>query len=364
MRRVISYSLKSFRIALVLPILPRYVLREVLGMYVLGVALFVILQVTDIISTTVGKAIEHQASIQEALTAFLAYLPTLMNRSLVLAIPFAILLAFSRLQRDSEIKAMQAAGTRPLRLVWPLALPFAVVAMVAFWNAATIAPAGLQKWDDTWYGIFGSAPIISEMKYTYAPPGALFYAGQVIPDSTGRRARLNGVMVQRGNETLTAQSGEWDAETKSWILEAPWVARVGKIPYQEARPVIIPQKDTLQAPPKEAKKVSNAVLRDTLANKRLSKEDQRLYQHQLAARYADPLTAIIFALAAGVLGLLIRSRVVATATVIVFVISFYVVWTIMPELARSGGLNPVLAAWVPNILFMCLALWLMWRLRR
>lgn len=344
--------------------LPRYVLREVLRMYLAGLALFLILQMTDALSSTVGKALTYKATFAEAGTAFLGILPTFVNRSLVLAVPFGILLGLSRLQRDSEVKALLAAGVRPLSVVWPLLLPFALVGALAFVNAGSVVPAGLDRWDRTWYGIFGMAtPIPSQDRYTYAPPGALYYAGRVLNDSGGQSAQLSGVMVQRGDEILTAQTGRWDAAARTWVLDSPWVTRTGKAPAQQTGPVTVPQQDRLEPPPPDPKKISNAQLRAELARGDLGREARRDYSYQLAARYADPFTPVAFALAAGALGLLFRSRAAATAAVIVFIAGFYVLWETMPTLARSGAIGPEVAAWLPSVLFTLIGLGLAWRLR-
>ena len=346
------------------PRLPRYVLREVLQKYLAGVALFVILQMTDTLSTTVGKAMAYHATFAEAGTAFLSILPNVLNRSLVLAVPFAILLGLSRLQKDSEIKAMLAAGVRPLSVVWPLLLPCLLVGALVFWNAGSIVPAGLARWEQTWLTIYGSGtPLPSQDKYTYAPQGALYYAGRVIPDPSGKTAQLSGVMVQRGNETLTASTGTWDASRKTWTLDNPWTARQGQNPAQTIGQLSVPQDDTLQPPPPNPLKVSNKELRATLSSNTLSRDARREYTYQLAARYADPFTPLAFALAAGALGLLFRSRVAATAAVVVFITLFYVLWITMPPLAKAGALNPVLAAWLPSLSFLLVGAVLAWRLR-
>lgn len=144
-------------------------------MYGAGLALLLALQFADTLSSTLGKAIAYRATASESATAFLAILPTIFNRALVLSVPFAILLGLSRLQRDSELKAAFAAGIRPLSLVWPLLLPFTLVGALAFWNAGTVVPAGLDRWDKTWYSIFNvPEKIPTRDNYTYAPPGALY----------------------------------------------------------------------------------------------------------------------------------------------------------------------------------------------
>ncbi|WP_216323708.1 LptF/LptG family permease [Deinococcus aestuarii] len=345
-------------------ILIRSVLREVLRWYAAGLALFLILQLADLLSTVAGLLLSYDAALGEAMAAVGALAPNILNRSLVLAVPFAVLLAFGRLQGDSELKAMFAAGVRPLGLVWPLALPFVLVSAVAFVNAGYVVPAGQARWDKAWYRIFGQVPPPpTQDNYTYAPPGALFYAGRVRNDSGGTVARLDGVLVQRGEETVTAQSGTWDTGKRIWTVTDAWVTRPRQDPRQVKGPLVFPQGDTLSPPQPPANKVSTPELRKRLGAARLTLGERRDYTFQLAARVADPLTPVVFALAAGALGLLIRNRAAAFAAVLVFIVVFYVVWTTVPQLARAGALAPTLGAWLPNLLFLLFASSLAWRLR-
>ena len=48
---------------------------------------------------------------------------------------------------------------------------------------------------------------------------------------------------------------------------------------------------------------------------------------------------------------------------VVFVGLFYVLWIMAPQFARVGALPPVLAAWLPNLVFLAVAAVLAWRLR-
>ncbi|MEF2279932.1 LptF/LptG family permease [Deinococcus sp. YIM 134068] len=345
-------------------LLIRSVLREVLRWYAAGLALFLILQLADILSTVAGLLLVHDATLGEVLTAVGAYAPTILNRALVLAVPLAVLLAFGRLQSDSELKAMFAAGVRPLALVWPLALPFVLVGAVAYVNAGYVVPAGLERWDRAWYGIYGTVPPPpTQDNYTYAPPGALFYAGRVRNPEGGTVAQLDGVLVQRGAETVTAQTGTWDTGKGTWTLQNAWITRPGEDPRQAKGPLSFPQGDTLAPPPPPANKVSTPELHKRLASGRLTPEQRRDYTFQLAARLADPVTPVVFALAAGALGLFLRNRAAAFAAVLVFLVAFYVLWTTVPQLARAGAVQPVLAAWLPNLVFLLFAGLLAWRLR-
>ncbi|WP_261663371.1 LptF/LptG family permease [Deinococcus sp. Marseille-Q6407] len=344
--------------------LTRYILLDVLKWYVMGFLLFVVLQMTDVISQTAGVFLNYHASPQQALSTLLYNLPTLLNRSLVLAVPFAVLLSFGRMQGDSEIKAMYASGVRPLSLVWPLALPFLVVGALTFWNSGWVAPWANARWYDAWYDIYGMTPQppTKEM-YAYSEGETLFYAGRVSSSEQAQQALLNGVMVQRGNEVITADSGVWNTAAQTWTLTDPWVTRPGGVPQQTSGPLTLAEKDTLAPPRPEADQLSSAQLRADLTDPELQGAERRTLEHQLASRTADSFTAVIFALAAGLLGLLMPNRAWAFAAVLLVIVVYYVPWTLGPQLAAGGALSPALVAWLPNLIFIVLAAALAWRLR-
>ena len=177
------------------------------------------------------------------------------------------------------------------------------------------------------------------------------------------RVQLAGVMVQRGNEVLTADTGTWNTAAQTWTLTGAWVVRSGGAPEPVPGLVTLPQKDTLAPPRPEADQLSSARLRADLTDPELQGAERRTLEHQLASRTADSFTAVIFALAAGLLGLLMPNRAWAFAAVLLVIVVYYVPWTMGPQLAAGGALSPALVAWLPNLIFIVLAAALAWRLR-
>ena len=129
------------------------------------------------------------------------------------------------------------------------------------------------------------------------------------------------------------------------------------------RPLTLAQKDTLAPPRPEADKLSSDAIRAELASPDLAGAERRTLEYQLAGRTADSFTAMIFALAAGLLGLLMPNRAWAFAAVLLVIVVYYVPWTLGPQLAASGALTPALVAWLPNLIFVLLAAVLAWRLK-
>ncbi|MFC4452533.1 LptF/LptG family permease [Deinococcus sonorensis] len=344
--------------------LPLYVLREVLPWYLGGLLLFLSLQMTDSLTSTVGYLITYRVGLGQGLLLFLNQLPLIFNRCLVLAVPFAVLLAFGRLAKDSEFKAMFSAGVAPTRALWPLLLPAAVIGVFAWYNAGWLTPATQARWWNAWYGVYGvQPPPPSQDRYAFAQGDTLFTAGRVQNDRHSQSAQLIGVLIQRGQETYTASSGVWDAAKQTWSISNGWVVGQDGVPRQMVAPLTLPQHDVLKQPPTPPNQTSTPALRARLAADQTDSPDRRDAAFELSRRSADPVTPLAFALAAGALGLLIRNRAWAAGSVILFIFSFYVLWSTVPQLAREGALTPDLAAWLPNLVFISLGLLLTWRLR-
>lgn len=353
--------------------LPLYVLKEVLPWYLGGVLLFLILQMTDVLSTTAGALLSYRVGLGQAAGLLANQLPGLLNRCLVLSVPFALLLAFGRLAKDSEFKAAAAAGVRPLALLVPLALPALLIGALAYYNAGWLTPTSQARWWNAWYGVYNqSPPPPSTERYAYAQGDTFFSAGRVQNEDNSKRAQLSGVLVVQGDTIYSAQSGTWDASAHTWTLPGGTSVMADGVPRPLPGPLVLPQRDVLKRPDTPPDQTSTPELKSQLAvlngsrdasGEAAPSQEQRTLSFELSRRVADPFTPLAFALAAGALGLLISNRAWAAASVILFIFGFYVLWSTAPSLAQAGALSPVLAAWLPNVVFLLLGGGLAWRLR-
>lgn len=350
--------------------LSRYVLREVWPMYLGGVLLFYFLQMTDIISGAAGTFMTYHTGLLKALSLLSYMLPRILNICLVVAVPFALLLAYGRLGKDSEIKALYASGVQPLRLVTPLFVPALLVGVVVFYNASYVAPAGFHKyWDSFYTQVFNQpVPPPTTNGYAYSEGGSLYTAGLVVagqnqavgsPDI----AALTGVVVRTAQGTYSAPSGLWDSARHIWTLPSgTFVDNAGRI-QNLTSPVVLPQNDIMSRPPRPTMQSTSDELREQVRTLPPHTENSRRAAFELSRRLADAFTPLIFVLAAGTLGLSLSSRAWAIGSVILFLVVFYAIYSTMPQLAAVGALGAGAAAWLPNVVFALLGLYLAWRLR-
>lgn len=342
-----------------------YVLGEVLPLYVGGLLLFLTLLTTDKITSVAGVFIRNHAPFSLAVQLYLTYLPGFADQALTLAVPFAVLLAFGRLGKDSEIKAALATGVRPLMLLLPLLGAALLVSVGVYLNTSLLTPAGNARYQAVIYRIFYNtdpAPPQTDL-YAKAIGGRLYYAGSVRPrPGAAGTADLFGAMVQGAEGTYTAQNGTWDGNAKTWTLYDAWQVDPQGVPHFLRGQSTFPQTDRVAVPEAPPEQLSFAALRARLADPGVDARQHRQDLYEWQRRFANALAALGFAFTAGALGLILRDRAWSFGALVLLVFGYWVLWSSMPQLVAAAALSPVLAAWLPDALLVLVGLLFLRRL--
>ena len=129
-RRSSARAFTTFRLFTTHPhsvkILDRYILRELLVPFVLGLAVFTSILLIVRILKLVEMVVNRGVPLVQILKLFSYILPAFLEVTVPMALLLAILVAFGRLSSDSEIVALRAAGISLYRLLRPVG-GFAVV---------------------------------------------------------------------------------------------------------------------------------------------------------------------------------------------------------------------------------------------
>lgn len=342
-------------------ILPRYIWREVFILYCVGVLILLILQTNDTLTSAAGIAIRNKTPLGILGELLLYRLPYFIYVALPFGLPFAILLTFGRLAKDSELKVIYASGIRPLALIVPLVLFGGLVSVVSFWNNNAVRPIATQTYNQVLYKLwYNQAP----PRYTtlYIEPdgttGNLFYAGSLQEDTTSplKLTRIYGAMVRTPEATYTAPSGIWNQATKQWELSGVWEYR-----KPEIAPVFYPKKvfayqEEFKPFLKEPETQSLTELKASISDTSLPSLEQRQALFEYYRRFSDSLAPLVFAFASAVLGLLLRNRSWAFASVIVMLFGYWVIYAAVPQFVLLDALPVLLSAWLPNVILLLCAL--------
>src|SRR5216683_7953184 len=114
-------------------ILTRYVLREVLGSALIGVAVFSFILFTRDLGRILELVVRNSAPLPSVAQIFLFTLPVALTYTIPMGVLVGILIGLGRLAADSEITAMRASGIG----VWTFLRIISIFAVTA-WALALV----------------------------------------------------------------------------------------------------------------------------------------------------------------------------------------------------------------------------------
>ena len=331
--------------------LGRYLLREVAGLYLVGVAALCLLLSIDLLSVLARFLLEQNASLGTVARLLLYKLPWFLHLTLPIGVMFAVLVAVGRWVRDAELKAAFAGAVAPGQLLLPM------VAFGAMVSGLSIGVNGyLEPWGEAAYEreiqsfIFARPPTASQLDAAFFIDGSgTFYAGRVRAERDDpTRAELQGVLVLLSDgRTVTAPSGVWDSEARLWQLTEARITAVGASLSRPTGSLTLPfaleatAAQTLARPTQQTLSELNALAQELGA----AGAARGAALFELHRRLADASSAVLFALAAGALALRMRGRSGALVWTIALVVAFWGAWTLTGALYERGVLEPLIAAW-------------------
>jgi lipopolysaccharide export system permease protein len=337
--------------------LQRYLLRETLSLYLLGVLLFVGLITFDLLSSLSGAFLRAKTPVVEIVQMVAYRVPHTLGIALPLGLVFALLVALARWIRQSELKATYAAGVPPQTFIAPVLVLGVVVGAVVLLNEGWLKPIAQERFEALQYRIYyGSEPSGVLNDRTYTPPGlGVYYAQRIYPPAQGKSgSRLEGIrVVEPGGSIWSAEQGVW--VDGAWRLQKAYrVDPSGKIYQEDEHPLPFPVGVQPRAISYEAMRMSDlhAVARADPAA-----------QFPLARRYANAAGTVVLAWLAIVIGLSLRESAWAFIAVVGLIFGYWTLFTLSSQLARFD-LWGAYGAWLPNIVYSGLALLGTWRLSR
>jgi len=357
-------------------ILDRYLVREMSGPFAFGVLAFVLLFVSANVLFELAQVIsELGISLWTASELFLLRLPRLIVYTFPLATLVAILVTFGRLGGDSEIVAMHAGGVSFRRLVAPMVAVGLIVSLAAAAFNEYVVPAanrraeGIVREANARAGKMGQENVYLR-ESSKGQTTRLIYAER-LDVQTGEMTRPTITWFEKGRPVMVtvAERGRWSGS--KWemlrgvnhLLEsewpttwpfAQWTTEFGTSPRQIAQQARNPSEMTYR----ELREYIRYALR----------QDQPTAEAELRLHhiFSIPFASLVFALVAAPLGLRSHRGGSAIGLGIAILIGFgyYVIWNYLAILAQEGGLSPLWAAWLPNLVTGAIGVALILRVRK
>ncbi|HEU4884241.1 MAG TPA: LptF/LptG family permease [Longimicrobium sp.] len=354
-------------------LLDRYVMRQFLVtffMLVMGLPLlFIIGDITDNIDTYMDRGI----ALRRLGLAYVYQFPQFMVYAFPIAALVATVFTIGGLTRHQEITAAKAGGVSFWRLFIPIGLLSILLSAGAF-GLSEVVPASLRK----------AAALRGEAVTTTANGPRINFVFQTEREGvlTARRldaatGELNEVSLERNatakapGKHLFARRAVW-RQRGGWRFEDGWNRTLLADGREEAEkfdtlsiPGLIEQPEDLMAEPRDPEQMRYAEVTRFVGAIERSGGDALPLRVEQALKLSVPLAVIVIVLFGAPL-VTSSSRGGAAYGVGIslgITIVYMLLFRVGKALGSSGAIDPNLAAWGPNLLFLVAGLILMLRVR-
>jgi lipopolysaccharide export system permease protein len=355
-----------------LTILDRYIIRKFLGTYLFAIALILAITVMFDINEKIDAFIKAplHATIFDY---FLNFLPYFANQFSPLFTFIAVIFFTSKMAGNSEIIAILSSGMSYRRMMRPYMISAAIIAIVTFLLAAyVIPPANVKRIAFTNTYVRDKSVNSSSNVQMQVSPGVVAYIGDYNTfNNHGSRFSLDKFEGKRLCSRLTARELEWKGGY-SWTVIDYTIRDFGEkreiikngarldtvIPLEPADFVISKTDQETLTTPELARYVKKQRSRGVSSVKQFEIEYHRRFA---ACAAAFILTIIGVSLSSrkvkGGMGMNIGIGLVLSFTYIIFM-------TLTQSFAINGMTSPLVAMWIPNLVYSLIALYLYFRASR
>ena len=346
-----------------------YIIKKFLGTYFLSILLIVCVAVVFDFTEKLDNFIAHEASAYDVITKYyMRFVPYFANLFSPLFVFISVIFFTSKMAYDSEIIAMISGGMSFKRLMRPYFISAGFIAIMIFVLGGTIIPnSNKVRFDFEDQYISSRKKDMDKDIHMELEPDVYVYVERFSSRNyTGRNFALesykDGEMVSR----ITANSMRYVKKTDTWKLFS-CVTRTfdGETEHIEKAATI---DTTLNLVPDDLVKLKRFY--ETMTNRELKEHIDRQkmrgidnyteYVVERHRRISSPFSALVLAL----IGVSLSSRKVRGGSSlhigIGFTLSFsYILFeTVMSSFAVNGNADPLLAAWLPNVIYALIGVYL------
>lgn len=354
-----------------LKILDRYIIRKFLGTYLFAIALIIIIVVVFDAAEKIDDFIELKAPLSAVVfDYYFNFIPFFINQFSGLFTFIAVIFFTSKLAYQTEIIAILSSGVSFNRLMWPYFLSATMIFFLSLTLSLWIIPGANEKrinFESQYLRKGRRAQTYDQHIYRQIHPGTYAYIRGFRGDT--QRASYLAIEKYENNEIvgmLEAGDATFDQETKRWsaskYISREFDGELEKFEVHENLDTLI-NLDAIELGRQEEliKTMKKGELNRFITQQKEKGSDLiSIFLVERTQRYSYPASTFILTL----IGVSLSSRKVRGGTGlhigigIALCFSYILFAKFAEEFAKGGVLPPVLAVWLPNILYLFIAAYL------
>lgn len=350
----------------------RYIAGEILAPLLLGIVSFTSILLMGRMLKLADMVVSKGVPLHDILLLIAYLLPNFAMITIPMAVLLAVLLAFSRLSADSEIIAMKASGTSLYKLLPPVLS----IALIAYAVSALISlyalPMGNVAFKKLLYQVLEGriSTNLKERVFNSAIPGLVIY----IDKNDEKSGELSGILIQdernpKEISTIFARKGRLSSDSQEKKLhlhladgsihQSAAGEKYRQVDFREYE-LSVELAKTVKPFYKNEQDMTLNEIRAGLSKGGLERLIAIEMGMEIHRRFALPFASVIFAIVAMPLGIQNRRSGKASgfSLSIAAILVYYIFQASGRSLAERELLNPAMAIWLPNIIFLIGGLYL------
>ena len=352
-------------------ILDDYVLREFMTTFLLVLVSFVLLMLIFTFFELLGDIIRNRTPLVTVGEYLIDLTPSMIYNIVPLGVLVAVLVTFGVLTRTNELTAMKATGISLYRVMVPIVVVSAVLAVSLFLFDESYLPSANRR-QEALRSIIKGKPaqtfLRPDRKWIFGhqdpgKPGRIFYYQFFDPDHD-RFANLTVFEFNPQDFSVSrrifASSAHWEPQLQQWVFEHGWERRFDGEAVSsysqfsvEGFPEIDEQPQYFKKEARQSQEMTFGELKRYIRDLGQSGFDTKQLSVQLNLKLAYPLVTLVMAVLAIPFALSMgkRGSLTGVAAAIGLAIAYWVVKGTFEALGDVNFLPTLLAAWSPDLLF-------------
>jgi len=360
-----------------LPLMDRWLLQELVGPLLFGIAAFTAVSLSvGVVFELVRRVAESGLPPQVAVQVLMLRLPGFLVLAFPMATLMATLLAYSRLSGSSELTALRSVGVGTTRMVVPaLALALAMSLLTFLFNDLLVPRSNLvasqtleralgkavtnQSGDNILYSRFGRVKQ-EDNGDSIRQLTQLFYARKFRNGSMQDVTLLDFSRVGQ-RQMLMAEKGHWNEAQAMWEFSNGRIVNIDEKTGSTTSARFDRYLYPLTQDPVEVAKlptdISTMTVGQALRAERLQTEannlkEARRLRVRIQEKFAFPAICLVFGLIGSSLGVRPHARTSRSqgfGISVLLIFGYYLMSFIVSSLGITGTLTPFLAAWLPVV---------------
>jgi lipopolysaccharide export system permease protein len=346
-----------------------YISRKFLGTFIYSIALIISIATVFDVSENLDEFISKEIPTKDIIFQYyLNFIPYFANLFSPLFTFISVIYFTSKMAYNTEIIAILSSGMSYKRLMRPYLVSAAVIAFFSYILGNYIIPsANRERIDFKNHYIKLDTRRMERNIHRQIEPGVYIYMQQFTSNNIGYQFTLEKFKNQKLVEKITADNISWNEDSARWVINNYWKRtftgdKESIMKGYRIDTVLNMTPSDYKVELGEMEALTTKQLRSEIKSMKLRGVNSVEFAIERHKRISGPFSAFILT----IIGVSLASRKIKgglgfhLGLGLLLSFSYILFMQVSVVFAVNGGTSPMLAVWIPNLMYAVIAFFLYW----